>query len=94
MGMSTMIKELKTKLTTLLDKVIDDSVARQLKMMQVRDFEVLKTSFGVSIDDIVCEQSYEWTGTFHYQGALNGYRKEESWDSEGDSKKVNSICGI
>jgi hypothetical protein len=50
-------------------------------LMQVRDFKVIKTSFGISIDDIVAEQVHEWTGTFHYQGAMHGYREEEAGDS-------------
>lgn len=47
-------------------------------LLQVQDFEVLKTSSGISIDDIVMEQNHSWRGKFYYSGAPYGNRQEVS----------------
>ena len=56
--------------------VNEDGVATIL--LQVQDFEVLKTSSGISVDDIVMEQNHSWRGKFYYSGAPYGNRQEAS----------------
>ena len=49
-------------------------------LLQVEDFEVLTTSGGISIDDIVTEQQHTWRGKLvqPIPGLLDGNRQEEA----------------
>ena len=78
---------------TLIDLVLDSAdcpqgtymtvfganeYGHQTILIQVQDFEVIKTSSGISIDDIVMEQNHSWRGKFYYSGAPYGNRQEAS----------------